>query len=72
MNTSKEKRAVYAVPNCPDSVRFGVKTLKALWSQRTGVSLRTWEVLQRLVQDALAKEQAAIGGQSGATHNGIE
>jgi hypothetical protein len=71
MNTSKEKRAVYAVPNCPDSVRFGVKTLKALWSQRTGVSLRTWEVLQRLVQDALAKESAQ-GSQGGATHNGIE
>jgi len=70
MNTTQEKRAVYAVPNCPDSVRFGVKTLKALWSQRTGVSLRTWEVLARLVQDALAKEQGA--GSQGATHNGIE
>jgi hypothetical protein len=72
MNKQHEKRAVYAVPNCPDSVRFGVKTLKALWSQRTGASLRTWEVLQRLVQDALAKEQAALGSQGGATHNGIE
>jgi hypothetical protein len=72
MNKASEKRAVYAVPNCPDSVRFGVKTLKALWSQRTGVSLRTWEVLQRLVSDALAKEQGTLGSGSGATHNGIE
>jgi hypothetical protein len=29
-------------------------------------------VLQRLVQDALAKEQAALGSQGGSTHNGIE